>query len=76
MTPAPPEPSLFASPCVGICRLDEATGWCLGCARNTREIGRWRTLSSAEQLRVWAELPRRKAVLGLTFRLLPWSGPP
>ena len=75
MTPAPPEPSLLPSPCVGICRLDEATGWCLGCARNTGEIARWRALSPAEQVRIWAELPRRKTILGLTFRLLPLSGP-
>jgi predicted Fe-S protein YdhL (DUF1289 family) len=75
MTPAPPEPSLLPSPCVGICRLDEATGWCLGCARDTGEIARWRALSPAEQVRIWADLPRRKAILGLSFRLLPLSGP-
>jgi predicted Fe-S protein YdhL (DUF1289 family) len=75
MTQAPPEPALLPSPCVGICRLDEATGWCLGCARNRSEIGRWRDLSPAEQVRIWADLPRRKAILGLTFRLLQWSGP-
>jgi predicted Fe-S protein YdhL (DUF1289 family) len=75
MTQAPPEPALLPSPCVGICRLDEATGWCLGCARNRSEIGRWRDLSPVEQVRIWADLPRRKAILGLTFRLLAWSGP-
>jgi predicted Fe-S protein YdhL (DUF1289 family) len=75
MTPEPSEPALLPSPCVGICRLDEATGWCLGCARNTSEIGRWRDLSPVEQVRIWTDLARRKAILGLTFRLLPWSGP-
>jgi predicted Fe-S protein YdhL (DUF1289 family) len=74
MTPAPPEQGMLPSPCVGICRLDDATGWCLGCARDTNELASWRTLSPAEQARIWADLPRRKAILGLRFRLLPWSG--
>jgi len=74
MIMAPPEQAMLASPCVGICRLDEATGWCLGCARDTSEIGSWRALSPAEQVRIWADLPRRKTILGLAFRLLPWSG--
>ncbi|MEM8878798.1 MAG: DUF1289 domain-containing protein, partial [Pseudomonadota bacterium] len=29
------------SPCVGLCRLDEATGYCLGCARTGDEIADW-----------------------------------
>ena len=74
MTLAPPEQGMLPSPCVGICRLDNATGWCLGCARDTKELASWRTLSPAEQTDIWADLPRRKAILGLSFRLLPWSG--
>jgi predicted Fe-S protein YdhL (DUF1289 family) len=74
MTPALPEQGILPSPCVGICRLDDTTGWCLGCARDAEELGRWRDLSLYEQARIWADLPRRKAILGLSFRLLPWSG--
>ena len=74
MTPASPEQGMLPSPCVGICRLDNATGWCLGCARDTNELASWRTLSPVEQARIWADLPRRKIILGLGFRLLPWSG--
>lgn len=65
---------MLALPCVGICRLDNATGWCLGCARDTNELASWRTLSPVEQARIWADLPRRKIILGLGFRLLSWSG--
>lgn len=65
---------MLPSPCVGICRLDNATGWCLGCARDTNELASWRTLSPVEQARIWADLPRRKIILGLGFRLLSWSG--
>jgi predicted Fe-S protein YdhL (DUF1289 family) len=74
MTQAPPEQGMLPSPCVGICRLDNATGWCLGCARDTNELAGWRTLSPVEQARIWADLPRRKIILGLGFRLLSWSG--
>jgi predicted Fe-S protein YdhL (DUF1289 family) len=74
MTPVSPEQGMLPSPCVGICRLDDATGWCLGCARDTNELASWRTLSPVEQARIWADLPRRKIILGLSFRLLPWSG--
>jgi len=74
MTMAPMVPGMLASPCVGICRLDDATGWCLGCAHDTNELGQWRDLSPVEQARIWADLPRRKAILGLAFRLRPCSG--
>jgi predicted Fe-S protein YdhL (DUF1289 family) len=74
MTQAPPEQGMLPSPCVGICRLDDATRWCLGCARDTNELASWRTLSPVEQARIWADLPRRKIILGLRFRLRSWSG--
>ena len=74
MTAAPPEPGMLLSPCVGICRLDDTTGWCLGCARDTNELATWRALSPAEQAGIWADLPRRKIILGLRFRLLSWPG--
>ncbi len=66
---------MLASPCVGICRLDPDTGWCLGCARSAGELARWRELPQDEQAEIWADLPRRRSELGLAFRLLPWSGP-
>jgi len=65
---------MLPSPCVGICRLDNVTGWCLGCARDRNELAGWRAFSPVEQARVWADLPRRKIILGLGFRLRSWSG--
>lgn len=38
-----------ASPCVGECGLDDATGWCRGCARTGPEIAAWRTMADAEK---------------------------
>jgi len=39
------------SPCNKICRIDEATGWCKGCARTLEEIVSWPT-AGAEERRV------------------------
>ena len=41
---------------------------------DARELASWRELTAPEQARIWADLPCRKTILGLRFRLLPWSG--
>ena len=33
------------SPCIGVCRIDQATGWCRGCWRTLEEIADWPLLS-------------------------------
>ena len=37
------------SPCIGICRIDQATGWCQGCLRTLQEIADWPLLSVREK---------------------------
>jgi predicted Fe-S protein YdhL (DUF1289 family) len=49
------------SPCTGICQIDPATGWCVGCARTLDEIVRWGTTDAADRAAVMAELPARRA---------------
>jgi predicted Fe-S protein YdhL (DUF1289 family) len=61
------------SPCIGICRIDEATGWCLGCARTADEIADWRARPPAFRAAVWQALPARFDALGLSLRRLPWT---
>jgi predicted Fe-S protein YdhL (DUF1289 family) len=61
------------SPCVGICQIDQATGWCLGCGRTGNEIGHWLGMSDVERLELWGELPRRLDQLAVNARLLPWT---
>jgi predicted Fe-S protein YdhL (DUF1289 family) len=61
------------SPCVGVCQLDDATGWCHGCGRTGDEVARWLGLSEDERLAVWETLPQRLDVLGVGVRLLPWT---
>ena len=49
------------SPCTGVCRMDEATGWCRGCRRTLEEIARWSAMTPADKRAVWAALPLRQA---------------
>jgi len=51
----------IASPCTGLCRIDDATDRCQGCARTLDEIARWGVMSRAERDRVMRELPARIA---------------
>lgn len=37
------------SPCNDVCKLDEQTGWCLGCYRTLAEIGSWSSLADADK---------------------------
>jgi predicted Fe-S protein YdhL (DUF1289 family) len=62
-----------ASPCIGTCKLDEATGWCIGCARTGDEIANWGSRSDTARSQIWAALPERFAVLGVDCRRLPWT---
>ena len=63
----------IASPCTGICKLDEATGWCLGCGRTGAEMDGWRVQSEAARQAVWDQIPSRLKELGVTCRRLPWT---
>jgi len=47
------------SPCIQLCRIDEASGYCLGCRRSLQEIAGWGRMSPAEKRRVLAALAER-----------------
>jgi predicted Fe-S protein YdhL (DUF1289 family) len=49
-----------ASPCIGICRIDGRTGWCIGCYRNIDEIREWMITPPAEHHRMLEELKQRR----------------
>jgi predicted Fe-S protein YdhL (DUF1289 family) len=63
----PPVAQSVPSPCNSICRMDEATGCCQGCARTLPEIAAWAGLDEADKRRVWALLPERRRVLGARY---------
>jgi predicted Fe-S protein YdhL (DUF1289 family) len=50
----------ITSPCISVCRLDPATGWCIGCLRTIDEIAAWGSMGKARREQVLAELPARR----------------
>ena len=61
------------SPCTGVCKLDAATGWCLGCGRTGAEMDGWGIRTEASRQAVWDLIPGRLSQLGVTCRRLPWT---
>ena len=59
----PPELASIASPCVNICQMDAATGWCRGCGRTIPEIMNWSAKPSEERRAIRVALPPRMAAL-------------
>jgi predicted Fe-S protein YdhL (DUF1289 family) len=58
--PTGPAATPVASPCISVCRMDEATGWCEGCLRTLDEIALWSVLDADDQRQVLAELVLRR----------------
>ncbi len=50
-----------ASPCINLCRMNPATGFCDGCLRSIDEIIAWTRLDDAGKRAVLAQLPARRA---------------
>ena len=53
-------PPAVPSPCVGICRLNEAKRYCEGCLRTVREIARWPYADEVERLVIVQGLRERR----------------
>jgi len=49
------------SPCTSVCKMDERTGWCLGCMRTIDEIASWSVLDEAAKRRIGESLVLRRA---------------
>jgi predicted Fe-S protein YdhL (DUF1289 family) len=60
------------SPCVGICTMDGALGFCLGCGRTADEIAEWSSAGDERRGEIWAVLPERIDALGISITRLPW----
>jgi len=57
---AAPGSAAPASPCTKVCRLDRATGYCLGCWRTGEEIGAWPGMSAEQQRALLRQLAARR----------------
>lgn len=51
------------SPCILVCSIDPATGFCFGCGRTMVEIAGWTGYSDAERRTVMQGLPARLATI-------------
>jgi predicted Fe-S protein YdhL (DUF1289 family) len=49
------------SPCIGVCVIDAASGWCRGCGRTIEEIAGWLDFTAAERRRIRAAAAQRLA---------------
>jgi len=64
--------AVVTSPCVNVCQIDSASGWCRGCARSIDEIAGWGGKPEAVQRHILAQLPERRADMQ---RRGEWLGP-
>jgi len=62
----PPIPS----PCINICQMHAATGWCAGCLRTLDEIASWSRCDDAQKRAVLLQIQSRRE----TWRLLQAAG--
>ena len=51
--------SSLVSPCVGVCRMDADSGWCLGCLRTLEEIRQWANAPQTYRVAVWGAIGTR-----------------
>ena len=49
------------SPCIGVCSMDEASGYCQGCYRTIEEIKGWWDMSQQQQMKLVADLEQRQS---------------
>jgi predicted Fe-S protein YdhL (DUF1289 family) len=50
---------VIKTPCVAICRIDGATGYCVGCGRTTTEIASWIRGDDSWRESIMRQLPQR-----------------
>jgi len=55
-----PSVDAVASPCINVCRMDAATGWCEGCLRTIDEIAGWASMDDARRRAVRQALAQRR----------------
>jgi predicted Fe-S protein YdhL (DUF1289 family) len=48
------------SPCISVCRIDDATGLCVGCLRTLEEIASWSILDDDARRAIWRAIAQRR----------------
>lgn len=65
---------MIASPCINVCRMDEATGLCAGCCRTLEEIAAWSAATDDTKRRILRAVQERQRDIsagGSTRRAAP-----
>ncbi len=57
----------LASPCIDICRMDDRTGFCLGCFRTIDEIVAWSAASNDQRRKILVGIERRRCAAAGDF---------
>lgn len=52
------------SPCMSVCQMNDASGWCSGCLRTLEEIAAWGNLDEFARREVWRCIGERAESLG------------
>jgi hypothetical protein len=52
---------MIESPCIKVCTMDAASGFCTGCGRTLDEIARWSSMSDLERGHIMQQLKQRLA---------------
>jgi predicted Fe-S protein YdhL (DUF1289 family) len=50
------------SPCISVCQMDAASGWCEGCLRTLDEIAAWSRMDGPGKRAVWTSIEQRLAL--------------
>ena len=51
------------SPCISVCKIDEDTGFCLGCYRTRKEIKQWKDGDDKVKSKILKLLEKRKLAI-------------
>lgn len=54
---------MIASPCIDVCKMDEASGLCQGCYRTLAEIAAWSSAGDREKSLILAAVAQRRVRL-------------
>lgn len=49
----------IVSPCIGVCAMNDTTGFCMGCYRTVDEIREWWNMTDQEREKVMGSLDQR-----------------
>lgn len=55
--------SAIRSPCIGVCSMDDLTGFCQGCYRTIDEIKNWWEMDKQQQKEIINKAAQREAEL-------------